>query len=104
MSELYEKIYAITRRIPFGAVTTYGQIARLLGNPRMSRVVGYAMSACGDETVPCHRVVNRFGGLSDGFMPCGRDTHRMLLEIEGVSFRNDGTVDMETHMWYGTDG
>ena len=38
----YEKIYNIVKKIPKGQVATYGQIARLAGNPRWSRVVGYA--------------------------------------------------------------
>lgn len=101
MSDLYERIYELTRCIPSGKVSTYGQLAFLLGKPKMSRVVGYALSRCRDESVPCHRVVNRLGGLSDGFCPCGKDTHRMLLQMEGVTFRMDGTVNMNEHLWDG---
>lgn len=39
----YERIYAIVRAIPSGCVATYGQVARLAGNPRWARVVGYAL-------------------------------------------------------------
>lgn len=99
---MFEQIYRTAREIPRGRVTTYGQIARLLGNPRLSRVVGYAMNGA-PEDVPCHRVVNRFGGLSDAFRPMGRATHRLLLEMEGVGFREDGTVDMERHFWPGPE-
>jgi len=49
--------------------------------------------------VPCHRVVNRQGGLSAAFSPCGRETHRLLLEMEGVGLRKDGTVDLEKYLW-----
>ena len=73
----FEKIYQVVRRIPYGRVATYGQIARLLGNPRMSRIVGCALYAA-PEGLPCHRVVNRFGGLSDQFEPAGKDSHRLL--------------------------
>lgn len=98
MSTVFEQIYTIARQIPVGRVATYGQIARLVGNPRLARVVGYAMhEAPGD--VPCHRLVNRFGGLSDAFAPFGKDTHRMLLEMEGVEFCLDGTVDLERFLW-----
>ena len=100
MESSFEKIYAIVRRIPFGRVTSYGQIARMLGNPRMSRVVGYAMHAAPDS-LPCHRVVNRFGGLSDAFSPAGKETHRLLLEMEGVRFTPDGCVDMLHFFWDG---
>lgn len=101
-SALFLRIYDIARQIPCGYVTTYGRIAAMAGNPRMSRIVGGAMhTAPGD--VPCHRVVNRFGGLCDAFSPMGKDTHRLLLEMEGVTFRADGTVDLERHLWSGPD-
>ena len=98
MKNTFEKIYDIVRRIPFGKVATYGQIARMVGNPRLSRAVGYAMHSA-PEDVPCHRVVNRFGGLADAFEPFGKETHRMLLEIEGVEFKADGCVDLEKYLW-----
>ena len=100
MANSFDKIYDIVRRIPYGRVTTYGQIARMLGNPRMSRIVGGAMYTAPDG-LPCHRVVNRFGGLCDCFSPAGRETHRLLLELEGVSFRPEGTVDLERFFWPG---
>lgn len=99
-SELYRNIYAVTAQIPYGRVTTYGQIARLVGNPRLSRIVGCAMHAAPDG-LPCHRVLNRKGELCGAFAPLGRDTHRLLLEMEGVAFLPDGRVDMEKHMWFG---
>ena len=79
----FDRVYNLVARIPYGRVTTYGQIARLIGNPRLSRIVGCAMNAAPAD-LPCHRVVNRFGGLCDAFLPLGRETHRMLLELEGV--------------------
>ena len=91
-------IYEQVRRIPRGKVTSYGQIARLVGNPRLSRVVGYALKAA-PEGLPCHRVVTKDGGLSEAFEPLGRETHRMLLEMEGVGFTADGRVNMEDFGW-----
>lgn len=78
----FQKVYELTARIPPGRVTTYGQIAVYLGNPRLSRIVGCALHAA-PEGLPCHRVVGRDGHLSDAFQPLGRDSHRMLLEMEG---------------------
>ena len=98
MKNTFEKIYDTVRKIPFGKVATYGQIARMVGNPRLSRVVGYAMHSA-PEDVPCQRVVNRFGGMADAFEPFGKETHRMLLEIEGVEFKADGCVDLEKYLW-----
>ena len=62
----------IVRQIPAGKVATYGQVARLAGMPRCARTVGYAMADCTDISVPCHRVVDRFGGTKacfDTFAP-----------------------------------
>ena len=39
----FEKIYEVVKKIPKGKVATYGQIAAYAGNPRWSRVVGYAL-------------------------------------------------------------
>ena len=102
MDNTFEKIYALARQIPRGQAATYGQLALLAGNPRLSRIVGCAMSAA-PEDVPCHRVVNRLGGLSDAFRPMGRDTQRMLLEMEGVPFTMDGRVDLERCRWAGPE-
>ncbi|WP_325228574.1 MGMT family protein, partial [Oscillibacter sp.] len=57
----------IVRRIPAGRVATYGQIARLAGMPRCARTVGYALADCRDPGLPCHRVVDRFGGTKAAF-------------------------------------
>ena len=100
MSETFERIYAIARQVPFGCVTTYGQIARLAGNPRMSRIVGCAMHTAPAD-VPCHRIVNRNGELCDAFQPLGRETHRLLLEMGGVPFKTDGSIDLEQCLWTG---
>ena len=100
MENIFEKIYAAVRNIPPGRVTTYGQIALLVGNPHLARVVGYALHEA-PEDVPCHRVVNRFGGLSDAFQPTGKETHRLLLEMEGVGFTSEGNADLSQYMWYG---
>ncbi len=96
----FEEIWDIVRQIPPGWVATYGQIARMTGRPRGARLVGYAMAAClADRDVPCHRVVDRFGGTKRAFDEHMPDGQRFLLEAEGVVFRPDGTVDMERGQW-----
>ncbi len=89
----------IVRRVPAGKVATYGQVARLAGMPRCARTVGCAMAGCQDPAVPCHRVVDRFGGTKACFDTFAPGTQRALLEAEGVTFRPDGTVDLETCLW-----
>lgn len=97
----FDRIYDIVRRIPSGRVATYGQIARMLGNPRLSRIVGCAMHSAPAD-VPCHRVLNRNGELCDAFAPLGRETHRLKLAMEGVECLPDGRVDLERFGWDGS--
>lgn len=92
--------YEIVKRIPEGKVATYGDIARRMGNPRWSRVVGYALHVNPEPgVIPCHRVVNRFGETSKAFAFGGEDRQRSLLEEEGVEFLPDGRVDLERFRW-----
>lgn len=63
MSEpFFERCYEVVKQIPEGRVATYGQIARMLGEPRRARYVGYAMhsrpasrSAARGRSAPCSR-------------------------------------------------
>lgn len=98
VSPLHQRIYALVRQIPCGKVATYGQIALLAGNPRLSRVVGYALHTA-PEGIPCHRVVNRLGETAPAFQEGGVDFQRMLLEGEGVLFTPDGRVDLSACQW-----
>ena len=97
----FELIYDVVKQIPYGKVATYGQIAFLAGNPRWSRVVGYALHVNPDpDSIPCYRVVNRFGEVSSAFAFGGAKKQIELLKNEGVTFV-DGKVDMEKHIWRG---
>jgi len=96
----FSAVYEIVRQIPRGKVATYGQIARLAGNARMARQVGWALHTSPEEgDIPCHRVLNRFGELCKGFAFGGEEVQRMLLETEGVEFSVDGRVDLKTFGW-----
>ena len=98
----FDRIYAVVRRIPRGRVATYGQVALLAGNPRWSRVVGYALHVNPDpEGIPCFRVVNRLGETSRAFAFGGADMQRLRLEEEGVIFTPDGRVDLARYGWDG---
>ena len=95
----YQKIYEIVKQIPKGCVASYGQVAALAGNPRWQRVVGYALHVNPDPAhIPCYRVVNREGRLSDAFAFGGVNEQKLLLEAEGVEV-TDGYVDMELYQW-----
>lgn len=92
----FEKIYAAVKLIPRGSVASYGQIARAVGNPRLSRVVGYALHVNPEPgTIPCHRVVKRDGEVSPAFAFGGANRQVELLRAEGVAFVDGSHVDMK---------
>ncbi len=96
----FEKIYDVVKQIPYGKVATYGQVARLAGNKRWSRVVGFALHVNPKpEEIPCYRVVNRNGETSSAFAFGGGDRQRELLEAEGVQFIKDH-VNMKIFQWF----
>jgi len=99
-NSFYEKIYDAVRKIPRGNVSTYGNIAKACGNPKASRIVGYALHRnpyYGD--VPCHRVVFKDGRLAKSFVFGGEGVQHQMLENEGITFLADGRVDMKKHLY-----
>lgn len=97
----FEAVYEIVRLIPKGRVTSYGAIANCLGSKGSSRMVGWAMNASHNliPPVPAHRVVNRNGLLSgkNHFIP--PSMMQKLLELEGVSVKEDKVLDFDKLFW-----
>ena len=82
-----DEVYELLKKIPAGKVTTYGDIAKALGNPSASRIVGKILGQNPNPIqVPCHRVVMSNGKL--GGYAYGTLKKRGLLEKEGLSFSN----------------
>ena len=107
MGDFAQRAFQVVRRIPRGRVSTYGQVARLMGSPRSARYVGFALRGNpspgnGDDCIPCHRVVFKDGSLCQGFAFGGPGVQRRLLEDEGVGFLEDGRVDMASFQWDGS--
>ena len=95
----FEQIYEVVKQIPKGMVATYGQVAALAGNERWARVVGYALHVNPDpEGIPCYRVVNREGRLSDAFAFGGVNQQKVLLEADGIEVV-DNHVDLAIYQW-----
>ena len=94
-----DDVFNIVSQIPPGRVTTYGHIAVLAGWPSHSRMVGRTLRYTpGAEQLPCHRVVNKAGRTAPGW-----SRQRPLLEEEGVTFKANGHVDMDRHLWNPSD-
>lgn len=99
MDSFFNRVYQVVAQIPRGKVVTYSQIASLIGEPRSARVVGWAMhSAPRELNLPCHRVVNKEGGMSPSYI-FGPGLQRKLLEDEGVTFKANGCINMDKHLW-----
>ncbi|MFQ5719128.1 MAG: MGMT family protein [Acidobacteriota bacterium] len=95
----WDAVYALVRRIPAGRVMTYGQIATALAGNLSPRAVGWALHGCPDD-VPWQRVVNASGGCSTERLPdVPPGLQRHLLEKEGVTFRANDTLDLDTYRW-----
>lgn len=92
-----KRIYEAVKKIPKGHVATYGQIAAMAGNPKMSRAVGNALHKNKDpDHIPCFRVVNAKGELSGAFAFGGEKMQAKLLRKDGIEVR-DGKVDLKKY-------
>lgn len=91
------RIYEAVKKIPKGHVATYGQVAAMAGNPKMSRAVGNALHKNPDpDGIPCFRVVNSKGELAGEFAFGGKGEQAKLLKADGVEV-NDGKVDLSVY-------
>lgn len=100
-TSFFERVYDVVRQVPFGRVTSYGDVAEYLGGRMSARMVGWAMNAChtAHPPVPAHRVVNR-NGLLTGKMHFGSPTlMQELLENEGVKVVKDQVQDFQVLRW-----
>ncbi|MDY7100069.1 MAG: methylated-DNA--[protein]-cysteine S-methyltransferase [Actinomycetota bacterium] len=93
VGDFERRVYELARRVPPGATTTYGELARLTGAPGAARAVGRAMGRNPFPiVVPCHRVLAA-GGRPGGFSANGGvDTKRRMLIIEGAPGLGEPTL------------
>ena len=95
----YERVFEVTRQIPFGRVSTYGAIADYLalGSARM---VGWALNKSFlSEGIPAHRVVNSKGELSGRNHFPSPGMMQALLENEGVIVENNIVQNFKQLIW-----
>jgi methylated-DNA-[protein]-cysteine S-methyltransferase len=87
----YEDVYDLLQKIPAGKVSTYGDLAKALGNPSAPRIIGRILGKNPNPVqVPCHRVVMSNGKLG-GYMH-GAENKKELLKKEGITFVDETTV------------
>lgn len=90
----------IVRSIPYGRATSYGAIAKAVGYPNMSRMVGKMMGECSSGSdIPAHRVVNSQGCLSGSLAFGNSGEMQRLLELEGIIVVNNRIKDWQSVFW-----
>jgi methylated-DNA-protein-cysteine methyltransferase-like protein len=96
----FKKVHQVAQLVPYGRVTSYGAIAKYLGAPGSSRMVGWAMNASHNiPDVPAHRVVNRKGLLTGKHHFDGTNLMQQLLESEGITVIENQIQDFQTLFW-----
>ena len=96
MSQHFENVYNLVRKIPKGKVATYGSIGKKLNiSPR---TVGYILHLNPDgNKTPCHRVVNREGRVATSYAFGGKGEQKRRLESEGIKFIDEQYLDLEKY-------
>jgi methylated-DNA-protein-cysteine methyltransferase-like protein len=95
-----QRIYQILAAIPYGKVTTYGDIARLAGSPRAARQVGGVLKRLPEGSkLPWHRVINRLGEIS--LTGDDLDRQRNALLEEGIEVSAEGKIALKQYRWEG---
>ncbi|MHC5250838.1 MGMT family protein [Listeria kieliensis] len=96
--EFIQAVYNVILQIPEGKVTTYGQIAYMIGHPKNARLVGNVLKHTDRSLdMPCHRVVNSAGRTVPGWIE-----QIQLLKKERVPFKENGCADLKKCFWQGS--
>jgi methylated-DNA-protein-cysteine methyltransferase-like protein len=98
LTDFQERLVEVLKDIPEGSVVTYGQLADLAGSSGAARAAGSAMKKEFAADYPCWRVVGSDGSLHESAIG-GPEEQRERLDEEGVKFKDESTVDMETSQY-----
>lgn len=97
--EFEHTVYEIVCLIPKGRATSYGAIAKAIGYPNLSRMVGKTLAHASEMKIPVHRVVNSKGILSGREAFKHPTTQQSLLEAEDVIVRNNKIQNWRSVFW-----
>ena len=97
----FNRVYKVTKLIPYGRITSYGAIASYLGSGGSARMVGWALNSShfGHGFIPAHRVVNRNGLLTGKHHFGTSSTMQQLLENEGFTVEDDRVLEFRERFW-----
>jgi deoxyribonuclease V len=100
LPDMLRETYDLVAQVPSGMVTTYGEVAKALGDLVAARFVGLAMSLNTDtRRVPCRRVIRSDGGIGGYSSPDGVDEKANLLRDEGLAVRNGRVQDFQKNLF-----
>jgi len=93
-----EKIYKKLLDVPKGQITTYGELAKVVGLKNGQRVVGRVMNKNPYPVIiPCHRVVMSTGKI--GGYAYGKDIKEKMLHDEGIEISNGKIINLENKIF-----
>jgi methylated-DNA-protein-cysteine methyltransferase-like protein len=100
-NDFFQRVYDVTKLIPYGRITSYGAIAQFLGSGRSARMVGWALNVSHSrpEFIPAHRVVNRNGLLTGKHHFGNSSTMQQLLVNEGIIVEDDRIINFKEKFW-----
>jgi methylated-DNA-protein-cysteine methyltransferase-like protein len=100
-NDFFQRVYDVTKLIPYGRITSYGAIAQFLGSGRSARMVGWALNVSHSrpEFIPAHRVVNRNGLLTGKHHFGNTSTMQQLLVNEGIIVEDDRIINFKEKFW-----
>ncbi|MEM2839065.1 MAG: endonuclease V [Thermoplasmata archaeon] len=94
--DLVEEVKKLVAQVPRGRITTYGMVARALGDISASRFVGKVMSENDDIVrVPCRRVVQSDGTIGGYTGDGGVEGKKRLLRAEGIEIQGDRILNFD---------
>lgn len=94
-----DEVYAILDKIPKGKVVTYKQIAIMLGNKNLARVVGNVLHKNPLPLIhPCYKVVNNKGELAKNFGYGGIEKQKEMLINDGIEVI-EYKVNLNKYRW-----
>lgn len=98
MEDFTKKALLLMSSIPHGKVMTYGQVARLCGQPRGARQIVRILHSMGEKyDLPWHRVINAKGEIGQRAFEMV-SMQKDLLESEGIIFTGPHQIDLEKYI------
>jgi methylated-DNA-protein-cysteine methyltransferase-like protein len=98
-----QRVVSAIKKVPYGKVATYSQIAALAGSPRAALIVGQILRTKSDyHQLPWQRVINSKGRISIVNMEYPAELQAQLLVNEGIEVtKKDGSywIDMAKYLW-----